>query len=70
MGNYGFGFAERLCRMGRAAYTGPIDGSVVPCAAAGSLPFLPDASMRVLRRLKIVTQTPGAATDSWTPLIP
>ncbi len=32
--------------------TGPIDGSVVPCAAAGSLPFLPDASMRVLRTIK------------------
>jgi len=32
--------------------TGPIDGSVVPCAAAGSLPFLPAASMRVLRTIK------------------
>jgi len=32
--------------------TGPIDGSVVPCAAAGSLPFVPDASMRVLRTIK------------------
>ncbi|MGH9681329.1 MAG: glucoamylase family protein, partial [Candidatus Acidiferrales bacterium] len=32
--------------------TGPIDGSVVPCAAAGSLPFLPDACMRVLRTMK------------------
>jgi hypothetical protein len=32
--------------------TGPIDGSVVPCAAGGSLPFLPDASMRVLRTMK------------------
>jgi len=32
--------------------TGPIDGSVVPCAAAGSLPFLPDAAMRVLRTIK------------------
>ena len=32
--------------------TGPIDGSVVPCAAAGSLPFLPDPAMRVLRTMK------------------
>jgi hypothetical protein len=32
--------------------TGPIDGTVVPCAAAGSLPFLPDAAMRVLRTIK------------------
>jgi hypothetical protein len=32
--------------------TGPIDGSIVPCAAAGSLPFLPDATMRVLRTIK------------------
>ena len=32
--------------------TGPIDGSVVPCAAAGSLPFQPAAAMRVLRTIK------------------
>lgn len=31
---------------------GPVDGSVVPCAAAGSLPFLPDDCLRVLRSLK------------------
>ncbi len=32
--------------------TGPIDGTVVPCAAAGSLPFLPQPAMRVLRTIK------------------
>jgi hypothetical protein len=32
--------------------TGPIDGTVVPCASAGSLPFLPEAVMRVLRTIK------------------
>jgi hypothetical protein len=32
--------------------TGPIDGSVVPCAAAGSLPFLPGPAMRVLQTIK------------------
>lgn len=31
---------------------GPIDGTVVPCAAAGSLPFLPDEALRVLRRIR------------------
>jgi len=31
---------------------GPIDGTVVPSAAAGSLPFLPEAAMRVLRNIK------------------
>ena len=31
---------------------GPVDGSVVPCAAAGSLPFLPIDCIRVLRSLK------------------
>jgi hypothetical protein len=31
--------------------TGPIDGTVVPCAAGGSLPFLPDETMRVLRTI-------------------
>jgi hypothetical protein len=32
--------------------TGPIDGTVVPSAAAGSLPFLPQATLRVLKNIK------------------
>ncbi len=31
--------------------TGPIDGTIVPCATGGSLPFLPSATMRVLRTI-------------------
>ena len=31
---------------------GPIDGSVVPAAAGGSLPFLPQPCLRVLRNMK------------------
>ena len=31
---------------------GPIDGTVVPAACGGSLPFLPDATMRVLKNIK------------------
>jgi hypothetical protein len=31
---------------------GPIDGSIVPCAAGGSLSFLPEESLRVLRTLR------------------
>ena len=31
--------------------TGPIDGTVVPAAAGGSLPFLPTATMRVLKTI-------------------
>ena len=31
---------------------GPIDGSVVPCAAGGSLPFVPSDCLHVLRALK------------------
>ena len=31
---------------------GPIDGSIVPCATGGSLPFLFDDSIRVLRSLR------------------
>ncbi len=31
--------------------TGPIDGTLVPAAPGGSLPFLPDATMRVLRTI-------------------
>jgi hypothetical protein len=33
--------------------TGPIDGSVVPCAPGGSLPFLPEATLRVLKNIKV-----------------
>ena len=32
--------------------TGPIDGTIVPCASAGSLPFLPEPAMRVLQTIK------------------
>ncbi len=32
--------------------TGPIDGTVVPSATAGSLPFLPAATMRVLKTIR------------------
>lgn len=39
---------------------GPVDGSVVPCATAGSLPFLPTDCVRVLRSLK---ETYGM--DAW-----
>ena len=31
---------------------GPIDGSVVPSAPGGSLPFMPQPTMRVLRHIK------------------
>jgi hypothetical protein len=31
---------------------GPIDGTVVPSAAGGSIPFLPQPTMRVLRNIK------------------
>lgn len=32
--------------------TGPIDGTIVPAAAGGSLPFLPAATLRVLRTIR------------------
>ncbi|MGA9566687.1 MAG: glucoamylase family protein [Candidatus Korobacteraceae bacterium] len=31
---------------------GPIDGTVVPCASGGSLPFMPAATIRVLRNIR------------------
>jgi hypothetical protein len=40
---------------------GPIDGTVVPSAAAGSLPFLPAESMRVLRTIR--NKYPNAWTN-------
>ena len=38
---------------------GPIDGTVVPCAAAGSLPFLPTECLAVLRNMR------GAYPNAW-----
>jgi len=42
---------------GYAVWGGPpamgrIDGSVVPCASGGSLPFLPEETVRVLRNIR------------------
>ena len=31
---------------------GKIDGSIVPCAAGGSLPFLPEEAIRVLQNIR------------------
>ncbi len=51
--------------------SGPLDGTVVPCAAAGSLPFLPAACLRTLHHQR---QVHGAKTwkrygfvDAWNP---
>ena len=48
---------------------GPIDGTVVPAATGGSLPFLPDATLRVLKISRIVTRRPGANMVSLMPSI-
>ncbi len=50
---------------------GPIDGTVVPAAPGGSLPFLPDATMRVLKNIR--TRYPQAWSrygfvDAFNPL--
>ena len=50
---------------------GPIDGTVVPAAAGGSLPFLPGATMRVLKTMR--TRYPQAWSrygfvDAFNPL--
>jgi len=41
--------------------TGPIDGSVAPCASAGSLPLMPQQVLRVLR---VIQMRYGAGTWS------
>jgi hypothetical protein len=51
--------------------TGPIDGSISPCAAAGSLPFLYDDCMRVLRTVRAYHPKAWSRygfTDSFNPL--
>jgi hypothetical protein len=52
-----WGISASDSQHGYTAWGGPpgeghIDGSVVPCAAAGSLPFLPSECLRVQRSLK------------------
>jgi hypothetical protein len=53
--------------------SGPIDGTVVPCASAGSLPFLPKAVMRVLHtihyRYGAGTWSRYGFVDAFNPLI-
>ena len=49
---------------------GPIDGTVVPSAAGGSLPFLVQPTMRVLRNIRnAIWPAPGAAMVSSMRLI-
>jgi hypothetical protein len=52
---------------------GPIDGSIVPCATGGSLPFLFDDCMRVLRTIRAQYSEkvwgPYSFTDAFNPLI-
>jgi hypothetical protein len=53
--------------------TGPIDGTVVPCATGGSLPFLPQETMRVLKNIKEAYGQKGAWSrygfvDAFNPL--
>ncbi len=52
--------------------TGPIDGTIVPCASAGSLPFQPKAVMRVLRTIdrlySVGTRSRYGFVDAFNPL--
>lgn len=45
-------YAQGYTAWGGPPQQGPIDGSVVPCATGGSLPFLFDDCIRVLRNLR------------------
>lgn len=51
---------------------GPVDGSIVPCAAGGSVAFLPDDCLRVLRHLrgpyKDAAWTKYSFVDAFNPL--
>ena len=56
---------------GEARRSWPVDGTVVPCAAAGSLAFLPDDCLHVLGHARpAMASAPGAATASVTPSTP
>ena len=51
VGNYCIGSARGYVVWGGPPAMGPIDGTVVPAAAGGSLPFQPAATIRVLRTI-------------------
>jgi hypothetical protein len=51
--------------------TGPIDGTVVPCATGGSIPFLAQPTLRVLKNIKMNYSrawSPYGFVDSFNPL--
>ena len=53
MGYHGIRFAARATWFGAGRQqSGPIDGTVVPSAAGGSLPFLPAQTLRVLKNIR------------------
>ena len=45
-------FEQGYAVWGGPPATGPIDGTVVPCATGGSIPFLPQPTLRVLKNIK------------------
>jgi hypothetical protein len=45
-------FAGGYTAWGGPPRHGPLDGTLVPCAAAGSLPFLPEESLRCLKTMR------------------
>lgn len=51
--------------------SGPLDGTIVPCAAAGSLPFLPSECLRTLHHQRTRhgdrIWTPYGFVDAWNP---
>jgi hypothetical protein len=52
-------FVKGYTAWGGPPAKGPIDGTVVPCATAGALPFLFNESIAVLRNIR------GAYPDTW-----
>ena len=68
VGHHGFGFGRADMSSGAAARDRADRWNRVPCAAGGSLPFLPDQAMRVLRNDEgpLRKRRVEPATDSWT----
>jgi len=64
LGHYCLGLRQGYVIWGGPPAMGPIDGTIVPAATGGSLPFLPDATMRVLRTIHDHYSGPGAVMVS------
>jgi len=66
LGHLLFGFCKRVQSVGGPPAMGPIDGTIVPCATAGSLPFVPPRPSTCCDGFADTIRRRGSGSDTWT----